>query len=67
MGYNDDIYAPPDQGFHHREILENELQNVAIFEAETSTTSIPTPNSFLDLEAIERPYEDISKYKKTAC
>ena len=63
-GYNVNIFTPPDPGFNQREYSETELQNVADLEAETDSNSTPTPNPFLDLEAIESPDEGIPRSKK---
>ena len=63
-GYNVDIFTPPDPGFNQREYSQTELQNVADLEAETDSNSTPTPNPFLDLEAIESPDEGLPRSKK---
>ena len=62
-GYNVDIFTPPDPGVNQRQYSSAELQQAADLEAGTDKESTPTPNPFLDLEAIESS-EKITKSKK---
>ena len=64
VGYNVEIFIPPDPGFNQWEHSEAELQNVADIEAETDSNSTPNPNPSLNLKEIESFDEGIPNFKK---
>ena len=64
VGYNVEIFIPPDPGFNQWEHSEAELQNVADLEAETDSNSTPNPNPSLNLKEIESFDEGIPNFKK---